>query len=144
MATRVALLTGLVGIAILGMTRLASAGAINADQTSHVKPLGAVNGILIFGVAPVATLALISLIFLRPGSAAGTQRYRPGHGWHAGPTWIGVAAREHHDQPVLDGAEELAVAAEVFEPHALPAEIEPESTADPGATRRQGGAHGTW
>lgn len=136
-------MTGGIGIAVLASPVMALAASVDEDSPS--KPLGAVNGILIFGVAPVATLAVITLIFLRPGSAPGSHRYRPGHGWHGEPTWIGVPAREHHDEHALEGADVLEAEAEEFvhQEHAAP-EIEPAGNDDPSASRRQGGAHGSW
>jgi hypothetical protein len=141
---RVSTLAGLVGVSLLAASGTALADGVNVDQIAPSKPLGTVNAILIFGVAPVATLAILTLIFLRPGSAPGSQRYRPGRGWHAEPTWVGVPAREHHSEHTLEGADVLGEQAEEFVHHHDVAEIEPKSPTDPNATRRQGGAHGAW
>lgn len=102
----------------------------------HVAPLGTVNFILIFALLPLAVLGIITLIFMRPGS--GAQRYRPGRGWNAQPTWIGVPAREDHDAPALEGARALQQAAGT----APDDELESASGArqDPNA----GGARGSW
>lgn len=103
-----------VGGLALGLTAattvLTSAAALAADVNGvhgNAGQLGVVAAIFIFGVAPVGLLILISLIFLRPGSAPGTQRYRPNRGWDAEPTWLGVPAREAHHVHALQGADEL-------------------------------------
>jgi len=129
---------------VLAVSVPAFADSVDVNQIAPSKPLGTVNAILIFGVAPVGTLVLISLIFLRPGSAPGSHRYRPGHGWHADPTWMGVPAREAHHEHALEGADVLEEEADEFtHAHPTPA-VEPAGDEVPGSTRRQGGARGSW
>lgn len=104
----------------------------------HYTPLGAVNIILIFLVAPFALLVVLSLIFLRPGSAPGAQRYRPQRGWSAHPTWIGVPAREDHDAPALEGARHLQEEAGTAPGYGQEPPPRPHDASGPG------GARGSW
>lgn len=148
-ARRLAALGALVGAASLSLLALpATAIAAGPPQVNEVRPgssLGIVNGILIFGVIPIGVFGVLALIFLRPGSAPGAQRYRPGRGWNADPTWIGVPGRETTETPALEGAEHLQADA-----YAVTHADGPEESADViagtgvGANRDQGGARGSW
>jgi|GEM_PF-4563812 len=133
---------GLAGSVVLASPVAGFAASVPTDEIAPSKPLGAVNSILIFGVGPVALLLILTAIFLRPGSAPGSQRYRPGRGWNADPTWIGVPAREHHSEHALAGADTLEAEADEFSHREHPPQIEPDSseTSNP----RHGGAHGSW
>jgi hypothetical protein len=142
LAARASVVVGLATCAVVGSPAFAFAAGPGVNEISSSKPLGAVNAILIFAVAPIATLLLISAIFLRPGSAPGSQRYRPGRGWHAEPEWVGVPEREHHEDHAMSGADTLADAAEGLT-HEHVGELEADGPVDP-SSRRQGGAHGSW
>ena len=141
-AARASVVVGLATCAVLASPAFAFADGVDVNEVSSSKPLGAVNAILIFAVAPIATLLVISAIFLRPGSATGSQRYRPGRGWHAEPEWVGVPEREHHEDHAMSGADSLADAAEGLT-HERAGELEADGPVDP-SNRRQGGAHGSW
>lgn len=73
------------------------------DTPGHAAPLGVVNGLLIFLVAPVGVFLLVALLTLRPWTSSTSQRYRPGKDWSAEPSWTGV-------QPAIDGRSDEATA----------------------------------
>ena len=81
---------------------LALPAAAWADDTpGHAAPLGVVNSLLIFLVAPVGVFLLVALLTLRPWASSSSQRYRPGRDWSAEPSWTGV-------QPVTGGVSDEA------------------------------------
>lgn len=127
-------------VTALGLVVIAPAAAFAARPDvngvdGHNPPLSVVSGILIFFVLPVGLTLLIALFFLRPGSAPGAQRYRPGRDWTADATWLGVPSREHH-HPALAGAETLQHGEE------RPADAPDVAAAPPDETI--GGARGSW
>jgi hypothetical protein len=132
--------TGALALAIIGAGSATAFAAGPAVDQPYGKSdsLGTVNSILIFAVIPLAVLGLMSLIFLRPGSSPGAQRYRPGRGWNANPTWVGVPAREDHDVPALEGADKLQ----------QEAGLETDAPVEEPSVARQdptvGGARGSW
>jgi hypothetical protein len=141
-AARVSTVVALASCAVVASPAFAFADGIDVNQVSPAKPLGAVNSILIFAVAPIGILLVIWGFFFRPGSSQGSQRYRPARGWHAEPEWLGVPAREHHSEHALEGADALEAEAEGLTGRSA-GELEAEGPADL-ASRRQGGAHGNW
>jgi hypothetical protein len=72
------------------------------DTPGHAAPLGVVNSLLIFLVAPVGVFLLVALLTLRPWASSTSQRYRPGKDWSAEPSWTGV-------QPAIDPRSDEAV-----------------------------------
>lgn len=101
----------LVGASALAGRPALAAGYDNVDG-AH-RPLGLAAIILIFAVVPVGLTVLLTAIFLRPGSAPGATRYRPGRPWDAPPVWFGEPSQIDPQQAALPAAErrELGIAA---------------------------------
>ncbi len=133
---------------------LASAAPTD-DLPGHAGTFTVVDGILIFGVAPVGVFLLVALVVMRPGSAPKAQRYRPGRDWTAAPSWSGLQPRQAtggplalgdggredgQTMPVMDGAHDAG--------HSNPASDAPRGASDsphrPDDAGRTGGASGSW
>jgi hypothetical protein len=90
----------------LAWPTMASAATLD-DLPGHTAKFSVIDGILIFGVAPVGVFLLIALIVMRPGTAPKAQRYRPGRDWNAEPSWSGLrpAGTSASDLPALPAGE---------------------------------------
>lgn len=140
------------------------------DLPGRTDSFSAVDGILIFGVVPVGVCLIVALLTLRPGTAPRSQRYRPGRGWHAEPSWSGPEpAQQAPEQvatlptgepvmPVMSGTPETEhpnSPLEAGHAHEAPGDIpavgaddQPDAEPTPGARHRGpttgGGARGSW
>jgi hypothetical protein len=157
-------------IALAAVPAAAMAGPLD-DTPGKAHPLGLVNGLLIFLVAPVGVFLIVAVLTLRPGSAPKAQRYRPGKDWSAAPSWTGVqppreathqapfagagepvtlpAGGRHAHVPVMDGAPHQEHADTQADHDALGHENDPApvaETATPGDSSppSTGGASGSW
>lgn len=143
------------------------AAALADDTPGHAAPLGVVNGLLIFLVAPVGVFLLVALLTLRPWASSSSQRYRPGKDWAAEPSWTGVqpAARAlpeassgsdgsvqlphtegGHHTPVMAGTprQEHASSQADHDRDAADHDPESETTTTPHPPTETGGASGSW
>lgn len=75
-------------------TAYAAVAAPADDLPGHASSFTIVDGILVFAVLPVGLCLLVALVTLRPGSSPRAQRYRPGRGWDAEPSWSGPEPRQ--------------------------------------------------
>lgn len=131
------------GLLAAGLLLLAAAPAHAAGAPPRVdidgvhQPLGAVNAILIFGGIPAALAAVLALIFLRPSSAPGAQRYRPGRGWDADPVWFGLDPQAGPNGPQAELGPSAA-----GEP--LVGEVLGDQGGQPRRALESGGARGSW
>jgi hypothetical protein len=136
----------LLAIPFLAASPAYADGPPNVNIDGVHKPLGTVNIILIFVLIPLALTAILMLIFLRPSTAPGAQRYRPGRGWDAKPAWFGIESRTELNRPALPPSPEGPLVGDVLEPGAV-ADPDPGRA---GSDRRApsptgvGGARGSW
>lgn len=63
------------------------------------EPIGALETLLLYVVAPAALFLVITLLVLAP-SMSRSPRYRPGLGWWAAPIWFNGPAQEDLDAVV--------------------------------------------
>lgn len=79
---------------LLAALPTAAVAAPADDLPGRTSTFTIVDGILLFAVLPVGISLLVALVTLRPGSAPRAQRYRPGRGWDAEPSWSGPEPRQ--------------------------------------------------
>ena len=99
--------------------------------------------VLVFGVAPLAGLALLAALTFAPG-ASRTPRYRVGKSWDFEPVWY--VARPDVDAPAGSAAGRAAIAAASGRtelPGGVPAGG-PASVLDARTGTARGGASGEW
>lgn len=145
MATRTAVLA-LLAVPLLAGSSAYAGEPPNVNIDGVHEPLGTVNIILIFVVIPLALSAVLMLIFLRPSSAPGAQRYRPGRGWEAKPAWFGIESRADPSRPALPPAPGAPLVGDILEAgvdlDASPGRTAPMSRATDATGL--GGARGSW
>jgi hypothetical protein len=88
-ATRLAVVVGAVCTTAALTASPALADDIVGPTEGHDpgEGLGLAMGLLLYGVVPLAVLALVALLVFLPGLARG-NRYRPARGWAARPVWF--------------------------------------------------------
>jgi hypothetical protein len=132
-------------VVTLPLLAVAASAAPLDDLPGHAGTFTVVDGILVFGVAPVSVYLLIALIVMRPGTASKAQRYRPGRDWTAAPSWSGLHPESTRALPpatdavpVLDGAPDAVHADSTDTSDA------PEPAPGRGEPHETGGARGSW